>query len=227
MIARVWSAQTTPELAPAYAEHLNNHVLPAVRKLAGFAGANLLQRPGGEAVEIVVITYWQSMDAIRGFAGSDLERAVVADEASALLTRYDERVRHYEVVLNVDGYPATPTSFRTETGIQEGRSPTGVWERGDSRQGMAEFKLRNRRPDTLFGREQPTRSLWSQILFIVFGAVAGFFIFGCVSWAPFFGIQILGAIVFEYTPFGLAGFVAGAVLCALIVLLFPPKGKRE
>jgi heme-degrading monooxygenase HmoA len=97
MIARVWSAQTTPAQAPAYAEHLSHHVLPAVRKLAGFAGANLLQRPVGEAVEVVVITYWQSMGAIRGFAGDDLEKAVVADEAAALLTRYDERVRHYNV----------------------------------------------------------------------------------------------------------------------------------
>jgi heme-degrading monooxygenase HmoA len=99
MIARVWSAQTTPAQAPAYVEHLNSQVLPAVRQVDGFAGATLLQRPTDAAVEIVVITYWRSLEAIRGFAGDDLEKAVVATEAAALLTRFDQRVRHYEVVV--------------------------------------------------------------------------------------------------------------------------------
>jgi len=105
MIARVWSAQTTTAHVPAYAEHLSNHVLPAVRKLAGFAGATLLRRPIADAVEILVITYWQSLEAIRAFAGADLERAVVADEAAALLTRFDPCVRHYEVVVEEGAFP--------------------------------------------------------------------------------------------------------------------------
>jgi heme-degrading monooxygenase HmoA len=99
MIARVWSAQTTPAQTPAYVEHLNHHVLPALRNVAGFAGVMLLQRPVADAVEVVVITHWQSLDALHGFAGADLEKAVVADEAAALLTRYDDRVRHYEVAI--------------------------------------------------------------------------------------------------------------------------------
>jgi heme-degrading monooxygenase HmoA len=102
MIARVWSAQTTAALAPAYVEYLNGRVLPAVRELGGFAGATLLQRPAPDGVEILVVTYWQSLEAIRGFAGDDPERAVVAAEAAALLTRFDPRVRHYEVVLRED-----------------------------------------------------------------------------------------------------------------------------
>jgi heme-degrading monooxygenase HmoA len=102
MIARVWSAQATAAQAPAYAKHLNGHVLPALRELDGFAGATLLQRPVADGVEIVVVTYWQSPEAIRGFAGADPERAVVAAEAAALLTRFDPRVRHYEVVLRED-----------------------------------------------------------------------------------------------------------------------------
>ena len=54
------------------------------------------------AIEVVVITFWESVDAIRGFAGADLERAVVADEAAALLTQFDRRVRHYELALRDD-----------------------------------------------------------------------------------------------------------------------------
>jgi heme-degrading monooxygenase HmoA len=102
MIARVWSAQTTAVRASAYVEHLRTQVLPAVRKVDGYGGAMLLQRAAPDAVEIIVVTFWRSLDAIRGFAGADLEEAVVAEEAAALLTRFDRRVRHYEVALQDD-----------------------------------------------------------------------------------------------------------------------------
>ncbi len=98
MIARFWSAQATPAQAPAYADHLRSQVLPVLRKVDGYSGATLLQRPASDSVEIIVITFWQSVDSIRGFAGDDPERAVVADEAASLLTRFDRRARHYEVV---------------------------------------------------------------------------------------------------------------------------------
>ena len=102
MIARVWSAEATPDHAPAYVDHLSKVVLPAIRKTQGYAGAMLLQRPAGAAIEIIVITYWRSLDALHGFAGADLEKAVVATDAVALLTRFDERVRHYEVAVHDD-----------------------------------------------------------------------------------------------------------------------------
>jgi heme-degrading monooxygenase HmoA len=98
MIARVWSARATPEHESAYTEHLRGHVLPALRQVAGYTGAELLQRADGDEVELIVVTWWQSLDAIHGFAGADIETAVVADEAAALLTGFDERVRHYTVV---------------------------------------------------------------------------------------------------------------------------------
>jgi heme-degrading monooxygenase HmoA len=103
MIARVWSAQTTPAQAPAYADHLRTHVLPAIREVPGHAGVMLLERPLPGAVEVMVITFWQSAEAVRGFAGADVEEAVVAEEAAALLTQFDRRVRHYGVVVDVDG----------------------------------------------------------------------------------------------------------------------------
>jgi heme-degrading monooxygenase HmoA len=99
MIARVWSAETTPAQAPAYVEHLRTQVLPALRAVDGYGGALLLERRAAGATAVLVITFWRSLDSIRGFAGADLERAVVAEEAAALLTAYDRRVRHYEVAL--------------------------------------------------------------------------------------------------------------------------------
>jgi len=102
VIARFWSAQTTRAHAPAYAEHLRTEVLPTVQGVDGYAGAMLLEREVADGVEIVVVTWWRSLDAIRGFAGADLEEAVVADEAAALLTAFDPRVRHYNLVVNDD-----------------------------------------------------------------------------------------------------------------------------
>jgi heme-degrading monooxygenase HmoA len=97
MVARVWSAQATAKGAQAYAAHFHNHLLPALRKLNGFVRAMLLERLQDEAVEILVLTFWQSLDSIRAFAGADLEKAVLADEAISLLTHFDKHVRHFDV----------------------------------------------------------------------------------------------------------------------------------
>lgn len=68
----------------------------------GYAGAMLLERATSDAVEIIVITWWRSFDAIREFAGADLEEAVLAEEAASLLTQLDRRVRHYHLVVKDD-----------------------------------------------------------------------------------------------------------------------------
>jgi heme-degrading monooxygenase HmoA len=102
MIARVWSAQTTPSQRAAYAEHLRTQVLPTLQAVDGFQGVMLLERSIPDAVEIMVLTLWWSIDAIRGFAGNNLEEAVVTDEAAALLTQFDRQVTHFEIVVKRD-----------------------------------------------------------------------------------------------------------------------------
>jgi heme-degrading monooxygenase HmoA len=99
MIARYWSARTTPALSDSYLQHFNQAVRPELRRVAGFLGATVSTRPAPGSVEILVATYWSSFTAIDAFAGSDREAAVVAPEAAALLTDYDKRVRHYEVAI--------------------------------------------------------------------------------------------------------------------------------
>jgi heme-degrading monooxygenase HmoA len=98
MIARFWSARTSREYAREYADHLSRTVLPELKKIAGYQAGTLLQREVSDGIEVVVITYWDSLASIRAFAGADIETAVVADKAAGLLTDYDRRVRHYEVV---------------------------------------------------------------------------------------------------------------------------------
>lgn len=99
MIARFWSAKTTPALSDAYLHHFKQEVEPQLQRLDGFLGVTICTRPLPGTVEIVVITYWKSFAAIDTFGGTDRDAAVVAAEAAALLTDFDKRVRHYDVVL--------------------------------------------------------------------------------------------------------------------------------
>ena len=98
-ILRRWSARTTESQLPKYLEHFSKNVLPELRGVHGYLGATVSLRPRENEVEIVVETNWRSFESIRAFAGPDLEAAVVADEAAALLTNFDRRVRHSEIVL--------------------------------------------------------------------------------------------------------------------------------
>ena len=101
MVERVWSARTTREGAAAYRGYFQRVVVPELAAVAGYRGFRLLQRElRGGAIEIVVVTSWESLAVIRGFAGEDVERAVVHDEAAALFTDYDRTVRHFDVVLD-------------------------------------------------------------------------------------------------------------------------------
>jgi uncharacterized protein len=97
-IVRAWSARASAEKWPYYREHFTKKVLPELRKLTGYLGATLSVRPAGEQREILVETCWRSLDAVRSFAGMGIDAAVVAQEAAAVLTDYDKRVRHYEIV---------------------------------------------------------------------------------------------------------------------------------
>jgi len=107
MIARLWSARTTPALSDAYLQHFEHAVQAELRRAEGFQGCSVVTRPEPGTVEILVTTYWASFDAIGAFAGADREAAVVAAEAAALLTDFDKRVRHYEVA--VAEFPSVST----------------------------------------------------------------------------------------------------------------------
>jgi len=97
MIIRLWTAHATSEGALNCQARFTDKILPRLKSLEGYRGATLLRRPDGDKVELVLFTRWQSLEAIWAFAGEDVERAVVDDEAATMLTRWDARVRHYDV----------------------------------------------------------------------------------------------------------------------------------
>jgi heme-degrading monooxygenase HmoA len=99
MYVRSWTARATPEGAEAYRRHFENELQPRLRAIAGQRGALLLRR-GDRPAELVVLTFWDSMDAIRAFAGPEATTAVVAPDARALLIDYDRDVRIFEVLLD-------------------------------------------------------------------------------------------------------------------------------
>jgi len=99
MIARTWHGWTTPENADLYEQLLKTKILPGIHRVAGYRDAYLLRRSAGKEVEFVTITFFESMEDVRAFAGQDYEKAVILEEAHRLLSRFDERSVHYEVRL--------------------------------------------------------------------------------------------------------------------------------
>ena len=77
--------------------------LPFVASHEGHRGSYLVRRDVEEGVEFATLTLWESLDAVKGFAGEDYEVAVVPEPARAVLARWDERSAHYEVAVSPRG----------------------------------------------------------------------------------------------------------------------------
>ena len=98
MIGRLWHGWTAKVNAGAYQDLLTKEVLPGIGRVEGFRGGYLMKRDVPEGVEFVTLTLFDSMDAVRAFAGPDHTKAVVPPEARRLLARFDERSEHFEIV---------------------------------------------------------------------------------------------------------------------------------
>lgn len=98
MIIREWRGRTTVQNADDYPKHFRTNVVPELKHVDGFLGAHLSQRHIEGKLEFLVLTKWKSMEAINGFAGSDVGKAVVEPGAVAVLADFDKHVQHYEVL---------------------------------------------------------------------------------------------------------------------------------
>jgi len=97
MIARIWRGAVRAEDTEAYARYVKETGIDGYEKTPGNRGAWVLWQTEGDRTEIVTLSFWDSMDAIVGFAGQDLERAVFYPEDDRFLVERDLTVRHYEV----------------------------------------------------------------------------------------------------------------------------------
>jgi antibiotic biosynthesis monooxygenase (ABM) superfamily enzyme len=106
MICRIWHGWTAPADADAYEALLKSEILTGIRdrRIAGYRGIQLLRRSLGDEVEFVTIMWFDSVEAVRTFAGEDYEKAVVPAKARLLLSRFDERSQHYDVKTEMMDY---------------------------------------------------------------------------------------------------------------------------
>jgi antibiotic biosynthesis monooxygenase (ABM) superfamily enzyme len=99
MISRIWHGWTVPANADAYEALLKSEIFTGIqgRNIPGYRGIHLLRRDVGDEVEFITIMWFDSLEAVRIFAGDDYEAAVVLPKARALLAHFDARSQHYTV----------------------------------------------------------------------------------------------------------------------------------
>lgn len=99
MISRIWHGWTRPENADIYESLLTEEIFVGIRnrQIRGFIDIQLLRRENEGEVEFVTIMQFDSLDAVREFAGEAYEVAVVPPKARAVLAHFDQRSQHYEI----------------------------------------------------------------------------------------------------------------------------------
>ncbi|HEY2442460.1 MAG TPA: hypothetical protein VGI31_04960 [Streptosporangiaceae bacterium] len=105
MIARIWRGVVRAENAAAYADYVKRTGFEEYKETAGNRGAWLLQRVDGDRAELITMSLWESREAIVGFAGQDIDKAVYYPEDERFLIERDLTVRHYEVIDSKDDQP--------------------------------------------------------------------------------------------------------------------------
>jgi heme-degrading monooxygenase HmoA len=98
MIARMWHGRVPTSKANAYAAFLRERAIPDYRSVKGNLSVSILERQEGEVTSFITLTFWESLDAIRGFAGKDAEVAKYYPEDRDFLLEFEPTVVHYEVV---------------------------------------------------------------------------------------------------------------------------------
>jgi heme-degrading monooxygenase HmoA len=105
MIARTWRGATKAEDAEAYLEYLHKTGFRGFRETPGNLGALGLRRIANGRAVFLIVSLWESEDAIRRFAGDDIERAVFFPEDDRFLVERDDRVEHFDVVYQASAAP--------------------------------------------------------------------------------------------------------------------------
>ena len=100
MICRLWRGWTTPENAAAYERIVRGEVIPGIEalRMPGFRHIDLMRRDLGQEVEFQTFMWFDSLDSIVAFVGEDYSVSHVPAAARAVLSRFDDRAAHYEVI---------------------------------------------------------------------------------------------------------------------------------
>jgi heme-degrading monooxygenase HmoA len=100
MICRLWRGWTTPENASAYEAIVREEVIPEIEAqgIPGFVSIDLMRRPMEDGVQFATLMWFDDLEAVKAFVGDDYEVAHVPERARKVLSRFDERSAHFEVI---------------------------------------------------------------------------------------------------------------------------------
>ncbi len=98
MITRMWHGKVPTTKASAYRAFLNERAIPDYQSVAGNISVHILERTEGDITHFITLTFWQDMEAIKAFAGEDVEVAKYYPEDKDFLLEFEPHVVHYEVV---------------------------------------------------------------------------------------------------------------------------------
>jgi len=97
MISRHWKGIAKPDEAETYITHLKTDTFPKLSEIDGFIEASILKRAVAQGTEFLIVTVWESIEAIERFAGVPADVAVVPEVVQAMMVEYDKNVSHYEI----------------------------------------------------------------------------------------------------------------------------------
>ena len=98
MIVRMWHGRVPASKADAYREFLNQRAIPDYQSIRGNISVHILQRNEGDVTHFITMTFWESLEAIKSFAGEEVEVAKYYPEDKDFLLEFEPTVTHYEVV---------------------------------------------------------------------------------------------------------------------------------
>ena len=98
MIARMWHGRVPTSKAQAYREFVNQRAIPDYQSVQGNLSVHILERNEGAVTHFITLTFWESLEAIKGFAGENIEVAKYYPEDKDYLLEFEPNVVHYEVV---------------------------------------------------------------------------------------------------------------------------------
>ena len=98
MIVRMWHGRVPTSKARVYREFTNRRAIPDYQSVRGNISVHILERQEGEVTHFITLTFWESLEAIKGFAGDNIERAKYYPEDKDFLLEFEPTVVHYEVV---------------------------------------------------------------------------------------------------------------------------------
>lgn len=98
MIARIWHGVTPAAMADEYTDYLKKTGLTDYRSTPGNQAVYLLRRIEGEQAHFLTLTFWESEEAIRRFAGEEIDKARYYPEDARFLLEMEARVQHYELI---------------------------------------------------------------------------------------------------------------------------------